>query len=168
MRRSVSACRAGVSLAAAVVLLSACGGSDEDGSAAGSSSSATATTAGSAVSQFCTEAASIQERLQATITEEPDPMQLPTILSEAATEIRAIEAPEQIAGDWAALADGAQQLSGAIAGIDFSDPNAIAALDQQLTPLQQQLGSASTNVGDYLRDECGIDVDATQPAAPTS
>ncbi|WP_157944156.1 hypothetical protein [Blastococcus atacamensis] len=172
MRRTRSACRTGVSVAAALVLLTACSGSDEEGSASGSStspsSSASESTAPSADSEFCTEAASIQERLEATVADSSDPTQLPAILDEAATEIRAIEAPDEIADDWSALADGVQQFSAAIAGIDFNDPNALATLEQKLTPLQQQLDSASTNVSTYLRDECGIDVSSTDPAAPTS
>ncbi|RBY92012.1 hypothetical protein DQ244_06740 [Blastococcus sp. TBT05-19] len=159
-------------MAAALVLLTACGGSDESDAASGpstsASASATRTTGGAAGSEFCTEAASIQERLEATVTEQSDPTQLPAILDEAAQEIRAIEAPDEIAADWSALADGVQQFSAAIAGIDFNDPNALATLEQKLTPLQQQLDSASTNVSTYLRDECGIDVDSTEPAAPTS
>ncbi|MCA0145867.1 hypothetical protein [Blastococcus sp. LR1] len=145
-------------MAAAAVLLVACGGSDEEEAG---TSSASATTAEPADPEFCTAAASIQERLQATVSDQSDPTRLPAILDEAASEIRAIQAPDEISGDWAALAGGVEQFSAAIAGIDFTDPDALTTLDQQLTPLQQQLGAASTNVGDYLRDECGIEDDAT-------
>ena len=171
MRRSPSPCRAGLSVAAAVVLLTACGGSDEEGSASGaaSSSSAAPSAEESAASGFCTEAASIQERLEATVTEQSDPTRLPQILDEAATEIRAVEAPEEIAADWTALADGVERFSDAIAGIDFADPNALSTLEQRLTPLQQELDTASTNVSAYLRDECGIDLPTgSAPAAPSS
>ncbi|RBY97098.1 hypothetical protein DQ237_05800 [Blastococcus sp. TF02-8] len=169
MRRSLSACRTGIPVAAALVLLTACGGSDDDSSASGStsSSSSAAETSASADSAFCTEAASIQERLEASVSDQSDPTQLPALLDEAATEIRGIEAPDEIAADWSALADGVQQFSGAIAGIDFNDPNALATLEQKLAPLQQQLDSASTNVSNYLRDECGIDV-PTETSSPTS
>ncbi len=160
MHRSLATCRAGLSVAAALVLLTACGGSDEESSASGAASSSPAapSTEESADSGFCTEAASIQERLQATVTQQSDPTRLPQILDEAATEIRAVEAPEEIAADWTALADGVERFSDAIAGIDFADPNALSTLEQQLTPLQQELDTASTNVATYLRDECGIDV----------
>ena len=168
MRRSLSALRAALPVAAALVLLPACGGSDEAGSASDNTSSAPETTASAADSEFCREAASIQERLTATVTEQSDPTQLPQILDEAASEIRAIDAPEEIASDWTALADGVQRFSEAIAGIDFSDPNALTTLERELTPLQEELDTASTNVGNYLSDECGIDVDATEPAAPSS
>ncbi|WP_130504271.1 hypothetical protein [Blastococcus saxobsidens] len=152
MRRSLSAYRTGLSVAAALTLLTACGGSD-----GGSSATGTPTTA-AARSQFCTQAASIQERLGATANGVSDPTELPQVLRQAADEIRAIDAPEEIEADWNALADGAQRFSEAIAGIDFQDPDALATLEQQLTPVQQGLATASTNVEDYLRDGCGIDV----------
>ncbi len=72
MRRTLSVCRSGLAAAAAVVLLTACGGSDGDDSASESSattsSSASETTENSAPqadSEFCTEAAAIQERVAA-------------------------------------------------------------------------------------------------------
>jgi hypothetical protein len=158
MGRSRSALRTSVSVAAAAVLLLACGSSGEEEETAGTSSAAP-TTVEPADPEFCTEAASIQERLEATVTDQSDPTRLPAILDEAASEIRAIQAPDEISGDWAALAGGVEQFSAAIAGIDFTDPDALTTLDQQLAPLQQQLGAASTHVGDYLRDECGIEDD---------
>ena len=77
MRRTLSLCRSGLAAAAAVVLLTACGGSDEDTNASDSTSSSssssasetTENTAPQADSAFCTEAAAIQERVTASLTE---------------------------------------------------------------------------------------------------
>ena len=170
MRRSLSACRSGLSVAAALVLLTACGGSDEENSASDAASTAPETTASESTasetaaepvdSEFCTQAASIQERLEATVSGVTDPTQLPQVMQEAAEEIHSIDAPDEIAADWNALADGSQRFADAIADIDFQDPNALATLQERLTPLQEELDTASTNVTDYLRDECGIDPSA--------
>jgi hypothetical protein len=168
MRRTLTACRTGLSVAAAVVLLSACGGSDEGSSAAGSSeaeSSAPESSAEPADSQFCTDAAAIQERVGSTLNDQSDPAALPQALQEAATEIRAVEPPPEIAADWESLADGVDQIATAFSGLDFNDPNALATFQQQVGQLQAQLGTASTNVENYLREECGIE---GEPAAPSS
>jgi hypothetical protein len=171
MRRTLTACRTGLSVAAAVVLLSACGGSDEDSSASSTSeatSSASESSAEAAGSEFCTQAAVIQERVGATLTDQTDPTALPGVLQQAATEIRAVEPPEEIAADWNALADGVEQIAGAFGSIDFNDPNAVATFQQQIGQLQTELATASTNVETYLRDECGLESTGDEPAAPSS
>jgi hypothetical protein len=170
MRRTLPAFRTGLSVAAAVVLLSACGGSDEDGSAAGStesSPSASESAAPEADSEFCTEAGSIQERVSASFTE-ADPSSLGQVLQEGVTEIRAIEPPDEIASDWAALADGLEQIAAAFADVDLTDPAAQQELGQKVAELQGPLDTASTNVENYLRDQCGIEIDSGEPAAPSS
>jgi hypothetical protein len=168
MRRILPACRTGLSVAAAVVLLSACGGSDE-GSSASSSSEATASesSADAAGSQFCTEAAGIQEKVGASFDEQ-DPASLGQALQEGAAEIRGIEPPAEIAADWNALADGLDQIAAAFAEVDLTDPAAQQALGQKIAELQGPLDTASTNVETYLRDECGLELDSGEPAAPSS
>ena len=171
MRPTLTACRSGLSVAAAVVLLSACGGSDEGTSASGSgepSSSASESSAESAGSKFCTDAAAIQERLGSTLDDQSDPTALPQALQQAAAEIRAVEAPPEIAADWNTLADGVEQIAAAFGSIDFNDPNALAGFQAQLGELQTQLSTASTNVENYLRDDCGLELDPGEPAAPSS
>ena len=170
MRRLFPACRTGLSVAAAVVLLSACGGSDEDGSAAsgsGAESSATESSAGAAGSKFCTEAAGIQEKVGASFDEQ-DPASLGVALQEGAAEIRNIEPPAEIAADWNALADGLDQIAAAFTEVDLTDPAAQQALGQKIAELQGPLDSASTNVETYLRDECGLELDSGESAAPSS
>jgi hypothetical protein len=172
MRRTLTVCRNGLAVTAAAVLLTACGGSgdDEGSSSAGSSetSSAPETSADAADSEFCTEAAAIQERVGSTFNDQSDLANLPAALNQAAEEVRQVEPPDEIAGDWAALADGIDEIASAIASVDFSDPNAAATFEQQVAPLQQELAGASANVSAYLQDECGLEVDTGEPASPSS
>jgi len=171
MRRTLTVCRGGLSVAAAVVLLSACGGSgDEPESSASSESTsgASESEAPQAGSDFCTEAASIEERVSSTLDDQANPASLPAALQQAADEIRAIEPPDEIASDWEALAGGVEQIATAFSEVDFNDPNALATFEAQVGQLQTELETASTNVETYLREECGIDTDDSEPASPTS
>ena len=171
MRRTLTVFRSGLSVAAALVLLSACGGSDENSDSSASSetsASETESEAPAADSEFCTEAASIEDRVSSTLNDQSDPAALPQALQQAADEIRAIDAPPEIASDWEALAGGVEQIAAAFAQVNFNDPNALATFEAQVGQLQTQLESASTNVETYLREECGIDTDGSEPASPTS
>jgi hypothetical protein len=167
MRRSLTVCRNGLSVAAALVLLTACGGSESD-SASDTGEAAPTTSESGADSEFCQEAAGIDERLSSTLENPEDPTALPQALQEAAAEIRAIDPPEEIADDWNALADGVEQIAQVFASIDVNDPNAVAQFEQQVGQLESELSSASTNVENYLRDECGIEPGGTEPASPSS
>jgi hypothetical protein len=170
MRRTLTAYRTGISVAAALVLLTACGGSDDgnDAAASGSSSSAAESSAPEEGSPFCTEASTIQERIDTTLNSQSDPAALPEALQEAAAEIRAIEPPDEIASDWEALAGGVEQIAAAFSSIDFNDPNALATFQEQIGQLQSELATASSNVQTYLAEECGIEIEEPEPAAPTS
>jgi hypothetical protein len=171
MRRTLTVCRDGLAVTAAAVLLTACGGSDDDSSSSESASettSASESSADAADSEFCTDAAAIQERVTATFDAQSDPATLPQALQEAATAVRDVEPPEEIAADWATLADGIDQIAQALANVDMNDPNAAATLQTELAELQQDVGAASASVGAYLRDECGLDVDTGESSAPTS
>src|SRR4051812_29831557 len=114
MRSSLTVWRTGLSAAAAFVLLTACGGGDsKDSSASGQSttpsSASQTTTADAAGSDFCKQAAAVQERVGATFTGSSDPANLPAVLKEAASQIRAIDPPAEIASDWKSFADGIEQ-----------------------------------------------------------
>jgi hypothetical protein len=170
MRRILPAFRTGLPVAAAVVLLSACGGSDEGSSASSTGeaeSSTSESSAGAAGSEFCTEAAAVQERVGASFNEQ-DPTSLGLALQEGAAEIRGIKPPAEIAADWNTLADGLDQIAAAFAEVDLTDPAAQQALGQKIAELQIPLDTASTNVETYLRDECGIALQSGEPAAPSS
>jgi hypothetical protein len=171
MLRTLTVCRGGLSVAAAVVLLTACGGSGDDTSASsgssGTSSSASESSAGAADSEFCTQATAVQERVSSTFTSQSDPASLPQVLQQAADDIRGIKPPDEIASDWRTFADGIEQIATA-SRIDFNDPNAVATFQQQAGQLQQKFAPAFENVGNYLRDHCGIDSGSTGSASPSS
>jgi len=171
MRRTLPACRSAFPLAIAAVLLTACGGSDEpDPAASGSSassSSAAETSAPAADSEFCQEAAAVQQRVTTTFTGESDLSTLPAVLQQAVEDIRVIEPPAELESDWTAFADGIQEVAAA-AQIDFADPAAREGFQQEVGALQQQYGTSFANVQTYLGEECGLTADAVEPAAPTS
>jgi hypothetical protein len=176
MRRTLSHCRSGLAAAAAVVLLTACGGSDEDTNASDSSPSPSSSTSASettentapqADSEFCTGAAAIQERVQASLVD-PNTADLGAIFTQAAEEIRAIEPPADIADDWEQFAAGIEEFA-AISQIDFEDPNAYAQWQAQAGEIQTEYGAAFTSVQTYLATECGLtDEGPTESASPTS
>lgn len=177
MRRTLCFCRSGLAAAAAVVLLTACGGSDEDSNAASdstttsSSSSASETTEGSAPqadSEFCTEAAAIQERIAASFTGQTNQGDLGQLFSQISQEIQAIEPPPELADDWSLFAQGVGEVA-AISQIDFTDQAAVAEWQTQVTQIQAQYGQAFTSVDTYLTTQCGITDDgASESASPTS
>jgi predicted extracellular nuclease len=152
--RSLTVCRAGVAGAAAVVLLAACGGGD--GSSTGSSAtdnadtSADAGAAGSA--EFCEQAGDIDQRVDGVLSELGDGSSAPEAIHAAADELRAIDAPEAITTEWTALVDGLDQIADALADLDLTDGDSVAALED----IEGRLTTASTNVENYLQEECGI------------
>ena len=175
MRRTLSLCRSGLAAAAAVVLLTACGGSDEDSNASESTSSSssssasvtTENTAPQADSEFCTEAAAIQERVTASLTSS-DQTNLGEIFQQASEDIASIEAPPDIATDWASFAEGIAQFA-EISQIDFTDQAAYQQWQQQATQIQTEYGAAFASVQTYLATQCGLtDDEATESASPTS
>jgi hypothetical protein len=94
-----------------------------------------------------------------------DPVALATALQEAAGDVRAIDPPAEIEQDWTALADRIDQ---AFAGVDLKDPAAAAEVQQRTGELIGSLSTSTTNVQNYLSQECGIGPTATAPAAPTT
>ena len=168
MRRTLSLSRAGVAGAAAVVLLAACGGdggesaTDSPATASAAESSAAETTAASGAEDFCTQAAGIDERVDSALSDlGGDQPSVPDAFRQAAEEVRAIDAPGEIATDWEALAGGLDRIGDALSNIDITDPESLATLED----VEGDLSTASTNVENYLRDECGIDT--PESAAPT-
>jgi hypothetical protein len=168
VRRTLSLSRAGVAGAAAVILLAACGGdggesaTDSPATASPAESSAAETTATSGAEDFCTQAAGIDERVDSALSDlGGDEPSVPEAFRRAAEEVRAIDAPGEIATDWEALAGGLDRIGDALSNIDITDPESLATLED----VEGDLSTASTNVENYLRDECGIDT--PESAAPT-
>jgi hypothetical protein len=173
MRRTLTLCRTGLAGVAAVVLLTACGGNDDtsasSSSASGSPSAGSAESSGSGSasgSEFCTQAASLENTLSA--PDLSDPASAGPAIADAASQVRAIDPPAEISDDWTALADGLDQLGQILTTTDLNDPAQASAAQQQVSQLEADLGDASTNVSNYLSSECGIGNDSSQSAAPTS
>ena len=176
MRRTLTLCRTGLAGAAAVVLLTACSGNDSTSASSPSSSSAAASTSASSApssgsggasdSEFCTQAASLQDTLSA--PDLNDPASAGPAIANAASQVRAIDPPPEIADDWTSLADGLDKLSQILTNTNLNDPAQATAAQQQIAQLETDLGDASTNVSNYLSSQCGIGGGATGSAAPTS
>ena len=175
MRGYLPVCRSGLSVAAAVVLLTACGGSDGEDSASSESGAAGSSAAetpsespgGATDSEFCADAADLQDQIGSTFTGQSDPNTLPTVLQSAVEQIRQVEPPAELEADWTLFGDGIEQVAAAAAEVDFNDQNAVTAFQQEIAGLQADFGEAFTNVDTYLGEECGIGTEGADPAAPT-
>jgi hypothetical protein len=175
MRRTLTLCRTGLAAAAAVVLLTACGGNDDSaatatsGSAASTSASSTAAGGSGAASssQFCTQAAAVMAQLD-DVGNVQDPAQLGPGLQRAATQLQSLDPPPEIADDWHTLVDAFSQVAQIASTTNFSDPEQLAAFEQQASQVESQLGNSQTTVQNYLTDECGITDNSGGTAAPTS
>ena len=147
------------------MLPAACGGGPPPASSAappGAQSSAGETSAPADQDDFCTQAAGIDERVDSALSDlGGDQPSVPEAFRQAAEEVRAIDAPGEIATDWEALAGGLDRIGDALSNIDITDPESLATLED----VEGDLSTASTNVENYLRDECGIDT--PESAAPT-
>jgi hypothetical protein len=133
--------------AAAAVLLVACGGGD---------GSSTDNADGSAVDagngEFCDQAGDIDGRVDEALSQLDEGGSVSEAIHASADELRAIEAPEAIATEWTALVDGLDQIADALADLDITDADSVAALDE----IGTRLSTAGDKVENYLQDECGI------------
>lgn len=165
--------------AAAVLLLTGCGGGDaEESSAAGGSSSSAAPSAAqtsaaeeSAVDpqEFCRQTLDAGNDLDATFDAAgTDTSQVPRLLAAAVERFDAITPPAAAADDWNALTGGLRELSDTASSLDLSDPTAFSTFSQKLNELSGPLETAQTNVGGYIRTECGIDPGTGGTVAPSS
>jgi hypothetical protein len=152
-RPTVSRLAGGAGLALAVSL-AGCGGTG-DGSATQAPETAAVATAtpAAAAADFCDQAAGIDERVDAALPgpDGGDPA-IADAFRQLAVELRAIDAPEAIAPAWAGMSVGLDRMADAFAGADVTDLDSLAALDRA----EQDLTAASSEVEDYLSDECGL------------
>jgi len=139
--------RAGVAGAAAAVLLVACGGGDGS-----STDNADGGAAEAGNGEFCDQAGDIDARVDEALSQVDEGGSVSEAIHASADELRAIEAPEAIATEWAALVDGLDQLADALADLDITDADSVAALDD----IGARLSTAGDKVENYLQDECGI------------
>jgi hypothetical protein len=164
----------GVSATAAVLLMTACGGSSDDNSASSSTSSAasssaaaTSSAAPQSDSEFCTQAAQVNERITNSLSQS-DSASLSDNLKTVSDEISAVDPPAEIADDWNSLAKALGKASDALKGVDLTDKDQAAKAQAELGQLQTELGDAGANVEAYLNGQCGIDTQGTGTASDTA
>ena len=141
--------------AAGMVLLTGCGGDDADpaSSPAETSASAESTAGGSgAADDFCARAEDLDQRVETALDESDGNGSLPDVFRRLSEEMQGITAPDAIAADWDTMRTGLDRMADAVAGLDISDADSVAALEEAGRGLE----SASDNVETYLRGECGI------------
>jgi hypothetical protein len=148
--RSLTVCRTGVAGAAAVVLLAACGGGD--GSSTDNADGSAADAGNAANGEFCDQAGDIDARVDEALSQVDEGGSVSDAIHASADELRAIEAPEAIATEWTALVDGLDQIADALADLDITDADSVAALDE----IGTRLSTAGDKVENYLQNECGI------------
>ncbi|WP_369255079.1 hypothetical protein [Geodermatophilus amargosae] len=152
--RTVHLIRAGAGGAAAVVLLTACGGGSPDAAPAATSAAEQGAegAAGEDVADFCSQAAGIDERVDAALADGEDDPSLTEAFRRIAADLRGIEPPAAIASDWTAMAAGLDRMADAFGQVDVTDLGSLEALDRA----EGDLTEVSDSVDGYLRDECGI------------
>jgi hypothetical protein len=149
--------RAALAGAAAVLLLAACDGGGRstaaDSPAPSGAGDSSGTTAAAGASEFCSRAAGIDQRVDAALSDLDDDIpSLPEVFRQIADELRGISAPAEITADWEGMATGLDGMADAFADFDITDLDSLDALDQA----EGNLDAASTNVEEYLSDECGL------------
>ena len=175
MRLSGFPCRTALAGVAAALALTACGGSDDGpaspsaGATASGPTGSGPTGSGSAAPDgFCSDAGNVLAELSAAFAGSTDRTAVPPLLERSADRMRAIEPPDVIAGEWTTLADGLAGYAAAFEGLDVNDPAAASTFRERTAPLEAELTSAGAGVEKYLGEECGMDLPATGPAAPSS
>lgn len=137
-----------------LALVAGCG--DDDDAAGGS---------------FCDRAQAVDRQFDA-LDEEFGGNDLPSAaaLDEAADVIADLAdgAPDEIQGDLTTFADGIREIVDLFAEIDLTDAEALSdpenaaalqAMNERMEGLDAEMDEATENVGRYLQDECGIDIE---------
>ncbi|GAB3198473.1 hypothetical protein GCM10027261_26020 [Geodermatophilus arenarius] len=156
MRQKLRPVRAGVAAVLGIVLLASCsgddGGSGDGGGSAADSPATSSPAEDTAGEDFCTRAADLDQRVEAAVDEAGGDTSVPDVFRQLAEEMRDITAPEAIADDWDTMRTGLDRMADAVADLDLTDADSVAALEEA----GNGLDTASDDVEAYLRDECGI------------
>jgi len=164
MRSPAPLLKAGVSAAAALLLLTACGGSDDEqsdsaagSSTAGASSSASSSSSSSASDQdvqaFCTDAEAVFTKLSDGL-DAAEPTDLGPTLDEGVAAFDEIDPPAEISEDWTVLKQAFAGLRDAVVGSDITTPEGQAAVQQAVTDLDTQAGTAQDNLEAWVTANC--------------
>jgi hypothetical protein len=157
---------------AAVLLLAGCGGGSTPSASTtttAASSSAASSSAPLAQTPFCQQSTkTLTELAPAFSSGQSDPTKLGPILKKAATQVRAIQPPAEIATDWKTLADSLDQFAASYAGVDPQNPASASAFAQRNATLTGSLTTAAGHVEAYLSTNCGLTAPTSVPVAPSS
>ncbi|MGY1727970.1 hypothetical protein ACI79J_13460 [Geodermatophilus sp. SYSU D01062] len=156
MRQQLRPVRAGVAAVLGVVLLASCsgddGGSGDGGSAADTPATSSPAEDTAAGEDFCARAADLDQRVEDALAEVEGDASLPEVFRQLGDEMRDVDPPEEVAADWETMTAGLDRMADAVADLDLTDGDSVAALEEAGSGLD----TASENVEAYLRDECGI------------
>jgi len=125
-----------VAVAALVVAaaLPACGGGDDD----------------SATESFCEEYRALEDELADVDIDDPE------AATEAFDRLADLDPPDEIADEFRAVVELNQEVFSAGEGVDLSDPEAAAELQEQFSDRLAELEDESQAVEGFLTEECGV------------
>jgi hypothetical protein len=126
--------------------LAACG-DDDDGN-------------GSAAS-FCDDVTTVDEAFSTLDEDISDPSQFGEIFSEVEASLAGIDPPGESADDWDTLTEALAAVVDVVEDVDFEDPEALAALGEELEGLEERFGdveAASDRIEAFTEEECGVDL----------
>ncbi|MGH8776299.1 MAG: hypothetical protein ACRDWI_14430 [Jiangellaceae bacterium] len=113
-------------------------------------------------SAFCGRIAQLQAELDDP-TDDADVGVLLESMQESVERLSALEAPTEIAADWAAIIRAFESFAEAAEGIDLSGPEqSVEQMEDLLKEFDEStaaLEEASSRVDAYVREECGISLD---------
>jgi hypothetical protein len=97
-----------------------------------------------------------------------DPAEVSAMIRQARDTLDAIDPPAEIAADWNQLVGAVGELADLFERVDFSDPQSFANLEddpellEEFMTIEQRfegVEEAGDRVADYVREECGIELD---------
>lgn len=97
-----------------------------------------------------------------------DPAEVSEMIRQARETLDSIDPPAEIAADWNLLVGAVGELADLFERVDFSDPQALADLEndpellEEFLTIEQRFAGveeAGDRVADYVREECGIELD---------
>jgi hypothetical protein len=150
-RRALLAIVAAVALTAGVA---ACG--DDDDTAGGGATASP--------ERFCAQMEAAEAAFDSLESEDFEPAVFETALE----TLRAVTPPAEISDDWNRIIGALEEVTDLFGEIDLNDPSSFLALEEDEDLMQRfedletrfaDLEDAGDRVSDYVRDECGIDLD---------
>ncbi|HZM32774.1 MAG TPA: hypothetical protein VFB77_19890 [Acidimicrobiales bacterium] len=118
----------------AAAALSACGGDDDD----------------SATESFCEDYRALEEDLADVDIDDPE------AASDAFDRLAELDPPDEIADEFGAIVELNREIYSAGEGVDPSDQEAVAQLQEQFSDRTAELEEESQAVEGFLTEECGV------------